>query len=388
LRFLTAIVTVSIAFFGGFYLLYLIVCALALRTRKTETRREISAVSEECPPAVSMIIPVHNEAKIVGKRMKNLQSINYPKNRLEIIFVDGGSTDGTADLIESSARTAGLSVIVIRQGARRGFNSAVIEGLNEAEGEIVCITGAEAEFEPEALNFLVKHFRDHKIGAVTGRQRIKNIHEGFSPRLEAAYRNLYDFIREAEGCMDSPFDIKGEICAVRRVVYDHLMEKSELVVKGCIDACCSFQARMDGYKTLYEPRAVYYELSARSFTDSFEQHTRRAATLIQNMLVFKNMIFRREFGKFGMIIMPAHFIMLLILPFLFLTGMIGAIASVMLNPTDVLSLSVTIVGALAAIVSSELQAFLKTQFVLVAAVMRLVVGIDTQKFKRLETVRP
>lgn len=338
-------------------------------------------------PVVSIIIPTYNEAEVISRKMENLLALHYPKDKLQIVFVDGGSTDGTAELIEELAKHSGLSVTIVQQGRRKGFNNAVIEGFAKTAGEIICITGAETEYDPEALNVMVENFSDLRIGAVTGKQKIKNVEEGYSPKLEVAYRSLYDFLREAESCIDSPFDIKGEICAARRNIVSHLVKKPELSEKGCIDCCISFQAKMDGYKTVYDPEAAYYELSPKSIQDSFKQQIRRAATLIENMMAFKGMILNKKFGSFGMLIMPAHFLMLIILPFLLLVGSIGIAIIVMLDLSNYLLLALVGIVLLPILVSSQLQAFLKTQIVLVIATLKLLIGVETQRFERLSSTR-
>ena len=385
LQILKIVAFASITIFVGFYLFYLAVCIRYIKAKRLKT----SAISMgENLPTVSIIIPTYNEAQVIPRKMENLQELHYPRDKFEVVFVDGGSTDGTAELIEDLAKDSGLSVAIVQQGRRKGFNKAIIEGFAKTTGEIICITGAETEYDPEALSIMVEKFRDPRIGAVTGKQKIKNIDEGYSPKLEVAYRSLYDLLREAESCIDSPFDIKGEICAARRDVMAHLVEKPELSEKGCIDCCISFQAKTDGYKTVYEPRAAYYELSPKSIKDSFKQQIRRAATLIENMMAFKGMILNKKFGAFGMLIMPAHFLMLVILPFLLLIGSIGMVTLVVLDLSNHLLLGIVGIIVLATLLSSQLQAFLKTQVVLIIATLRLLIGTETQKFKRLSTTRP
>jgi biofilm PGA synthesis N-glycosyltransferase PgaC len=374
LQILKIVTFASVSFFIGFYLFYLVVC---IRYRKAKNVKPPPFSTSKDFPAVSIIIPTYNEAEVISRKMADLQALDYPKDKLQIVFVDGGSTDGTAELIENSAKDSGLSVAIVQQGRRKGFNKAVIEGFAKTTGEIVCITGAETEYDPEALNVMVEQFNDPRVGAVTGKQKIKNVGEGYSPKLEVAYRSLYDLIREAESCIDSPFDIKGEISAARRNIVARLVKKAELSEKGCIDCCISFQAKMDGYTTVYEPKAAYYELSPKSIRDSFKQQIRRAATLIENMMAFKDMI----------LIMPAHFLMLVILPFLLLIGSIGMAIIIILDLSNYLLLALVGIVLLAILVSSQLQAFLKTQIVLVIATLKFLVGTETQKFERLSSTR-
>lgn len=387
LQILTGIVVASLAIFVGFYLFFFAICIRYVKNKPKHVGASRSSAIKEFP-TVSMIIPVYNEARVIQRKMDNLQALNYPRDKLEVVFVDGGSVDGTAEMIENLAETKDLSIKVVRQGCRKGYNLAIVEGFAWSTGEIICFTGAEVEYEPNALLLMVQHFADPNIGAVSGKQTIRNIEEGLSPELEGAYRSFFDFLREAESNIDSPFNIQGEICAARRSICEHLVENEELFHRGCIDSCLSFQGKMNGYKTVYEPNAVFYELAPGSIRESFNQQIRRAATLIQSMMAFKGMILKRKFGAFGMLIMPAHFLMLVVLPFLFLVGSIGALAIFAFNPLQYPILTAAVViTVLATLFSKQIQAFIRTQVVLVITTLGMLFGIETQKFKRLPSTR-
>ena len=361
---------------------YYALCRWYIRKKKAppETR-----FKEEELPRVSVIIPVYNEAKVLASKFDSLGKLNYPKDKLEIVYVDGGSTDESVEMIRSYGKDLGFECKVVLQGSRMGFNSAVRAGFSQTTGDIIFITGAETQFDSEVLRVVVQHFVDETIGAVTGRQVISNRDKGFSPKMEVAYRSLYDFVREAESGMDSPFDLKGEISAARKSVLLHLVQKKALLNRGCIDCCFSFQAKIDGYRTIYEPNAFYYEFSPGSLRESLRQTTRRATTLIQNMIVFKSMILNKNYGLFGLVIMPAHFLMLTLLPLLFVLGSIGLIVSVLLEPSYI-SIIVLGLGVFSVVASSRVRAFVKIQLVLIPAIVGLV-SMDTQKFKRLESTR-
>ena len=375
----------SIALFVGFYGSYTITCFIYVRKKPDFDN---SHFQEEKLPIVSFIVPVYNEAKIIQRKIEILQKIDYPSNKLEVVFVDGGSKDGTVEKIESSSKTVSYSQKIIKQGSRKGFNSAVVEGFLQTTGEIILITGAETEYAPDAVRLIVDHFANPKVGAVNGTMKINNVDAGFSTQIEASYRSFYDFVREAEGKIDSPFDIKGEIAATRRSICQHIVSKEGILRKGCIDACFSFQAAEEGYRTVYEPHAVYSEPAPETMRDSFKQQIRRGATLIENMLSYKNMILRRKYGKFGLVIMPAHFLMIIVLPFFFFISIVGIFLLTAFAPLNYLLIGAIIVGLLGLVFSRMVQAFAKVQLVLIFAVFRVLHGIDNQKFERLSSVRP
>lgn len=384
LEILIPITYALLAVFVGFYVAYYAICRLYIRKKNHVIQDDIN----DNHPKVSIILPVYNEVNVLTRRLENFNEVNYPKDKLELVFVDGGSNDGSIQLLKDLKKQSDLSITLIFQGQRNGFNNAVREGFAKTTGDIIIITGAETEYNPEALNKLVRHFKDPKIGAVTGKQMVKNSDDGLSPQIEVAYRELYDFMREGESYLDSPFDIKGEITAARRGIVKALVENSRLKRAGCIDCCVNFQGKLDGLKTVYDPTAFYSELSPKLMRDSFKQQVRRAATLIENMMAFKEMMLKRKYGAFGLFIMPAHFLMLVVLPYLLILLSVFVIASTVIYPTNLFLLAILVTGLASLLVSKKVKAFLKTQLALIAATFKLLKGVETQKFERIESARP
>jgi cellulose synthase/poly-beta-1,6-N-acetylglucosamine synthase-like glycosyltransferase len=377
---------ISLIVFAGFYAAYYLICYFY--KQKPKEKICASSCKKTELPKVTLIVPVFNENRILEKKIMNLQKLVFPKDKLEIVFVDGGSTDGSLETIKDAMKRVNLNIKLIEQGRRMGFNKAVIDGFNKSTGDIIFIPGAETMYAPGTLTCMVQPFLDERIGAVNGRQIIENLNDGLSPKLEHAYRNAQDFIREAEDNMDTLFDVKGEIVAGRRAVCEKLVTNSEFRNKGCIDACFFFQARKDGYSTVYKPNAVYYELSPRSFNASFKQRYRRAATLIQNMLIFKDMIFNRKYGLFSNLIMPAHFLMLIVLPYLFFSGLISFLILQVAYFPNYVYLAILALGAALLSFSKTFQTFCQLQLVLVASHIKMLLGVETQKFEKIESTRP
>jgi hypothetical protein len=95
----------------------------------------------------------------------------------------------------------------------------------------------------------------------------------------------------------------------------------------------------------------------------------------------------KKYGAFGMLIMPAHLLMLNVLPFLLLIGSAGLVLTVAFAPSNYVVFAFVSIILLATALSRQLQAFIKTQLVLIVATLKLLIGTETQKFERLSTTR-
>jgi len=205
-------------------------------------------------PYASLIVPTYNEEKIIRKKIQNVEELNYPKDKIEVIFVDGCSTDQTAKIIQDCTEKCGKFIKLIKQSRRGGYNTGISEGILNSKGEIIVVTDAGSYHHPDALKHLAKHFKDSEVGAVTGKEIVLSGHKKeLGPKLEAVYRSFYDFMRIAETRMDSTLDTKGEILAIRRGVCTRVLAKLQLSPNASFDSCVPYQAKLEGYRTIYEP---------------------------------------------------------------------------------------------------------------------------------------
>jgi len=324
-------------------------------------------------PTVSLIVPVYNEEKIIAKKVQNIEELSYPSDKIEVIFVNGNSTDKTSEIIKNHTRKCKKFVKLIEQDQREGYTRGIIEGILNSRGEIIVVTDAAAYHSPDAIKHLVKHFRNPKVGAVTGKEMVLSDDRKLGSRLEECYRFFYDFMREAETEMDSTPDSKGEILAVRRDICNNILAKLELSPNASFDSCVPYQAKLMGYRTVYDPQTKYYEYAPASFMDRMKQQIRRATVLVEALLLFKGMLLNRKYDKFGLVILPAHFVMQCLLPWTFLLGVGCLLILTAIDPMKTILFWIIAVGAVIASRKSRffLISFIQSQVALVAAIFRL-----------------
>ena len=340
-------------------------------------------------PMVSMIIPVYNEGKTIQKKLENIKSLRYPEEKLEAIFVDGCSTDKTAEIIQSYIDNECSFMRLVQQECRKGYNEGVVDGLAVSSGEIVVLTDAGAYYDPDALRYLVGHFEDPQVGAVTGREVVANEDGVLAAKLESTYRSFYDFMRSAEAKMDSTPDLKGELSAVRKKICVRTAEKVRKSPNASFDCCVPYQARMEGHTVVYEGEAFYSERAPATFRGRMRQQVRRGTILIAALLLFKDMIFDGKYGKFGTVILPAHLMMLVVLPWVFLSGVATFVVATVMDPImNVVALGVFVVPIL---LSSRVRlfvvAFVQSQLALVAALWRVVMRRESLFIETIPSTR-
>ena len=160
-------------------------------------------------PSVSVILPVHNEARRIEAKVRNLLALDYPADRLQLIVIGDGCTD---DTLERAARAGGAQVIVRPLSNRAGKAAALNAGLERASGEIVVFTDAGILLDRGALASLVGHFAQADVGCVSGEDYVEGGgNEGLYGRMEL-------FVRREEARLHSIAGASGCFYGMRRAL--------------------------------------------------------------------------------------------------------------------------------------------------------------------------
>jgi len=116
---------------------------------------------------VSVIIPSYQEKDFIGKCLDSLIENDYPKESLEILVLDGGSDDGTREIIKDYSKNHPF--IKFLDNPKKFAVSAVNKGIRESKGEIVIRCDVHAEYCPDYISRLVSWLeKEKKIGSVGG----------------------------------------------------------------------------------------------------------------------------------------------------------------------------------------------------------------------------
>jgi glycosyltransferase involved in cell wall biosynthesis len=161
-------------------------------------------------PTVTVIMPVHNEARRIGAKVANLLALDYPRDKMQILVIGDGCTDDTLE----RATAAGQGIVTVIPLAGRGGKAAGLNaGLEHATGEIIVFTDAGIMLDQPSLRHLVGHFTDPRIGCVSGEDYIEGSEtEGLYGKLELLLRREEARLHSIAGASGCFYGQRRELC--------------------------------------------------------------------------------------------------------------------------------------------------------------------------------
>lgn len=219
-------------------------------------------------PSVSVVIAARNESGRLAARVENCLQLNYPIERLEIIVVSDGSTDGTENIIRRLDSARVRLVVLDRQ---MGKAAALNAGVAIATGEILLFTDARQRFASDALTRLTSHFADPAVGAVTGELILEDNGQGNTEGV-GIYWKIEKAIRSMESSIDSVVGVTGAIYAMRAKLYKPLRPGTILD-----DVVIPMGIVMDGFRVVLDRQAVAFDQLASAYQLEFHRKVRTLA---------------------------------------------------------------------------------------------------------------
>jgi len=239
---------------------------------KTEDRPELEDVHDW--PDVTLLVAAYNEADILQEKLKNCFALDYPTERLHLLFVTDGSSDESARMLAANNR-----IIHLHEPARNGKIAAVKRAMQYVETEFVVFTDANTFLNALSIKQLVSHFQDKNIGAVAGEKRVRQ--EGdkaASGAGEGLYWRYESFLKRIDARLYSVVGAAGELYAIRTALFqpipgDAILDDFEQTLK----------IAEAGYRVAYEPNAYAEEEPSADLQEELKRKVRICAGGFQAM---------------------------------------------------------------------------------------------------------
>jgi cellulose synthase/poly-beta-1,6-N-acetylglucosamine synthase-like glycosyltransferase len=249
-------------------------------------------------PAISILVPAHNEGKHLRDTIKSILSSGY-KGKKEIIVIDDGSIDNTPQIIKEFKKKKLIKAI---RTEHVGKSRALNEGLKLAKYEIIVTIDGDTKIEKGSLDKLVAPFSDKKVVATTGAIKVANTKKFLTwfQRVEYLY---FSFYKELCDRLDGIIWASGTLSAFRRnwlktgFSPDLYME----------DADIALRLIKHGYKICYVPNAIAYTFVPENIKDFVKQRSRWLRGGIQIIKKYFNLFFNRRYAGVGFFTLPMMF---------------------------------------------------------------------------------
>ena len=242
-------------------------------------------------PAITIVLPVYNEEKVIRATIESLLAIDYPEDRRQILVLSDCSTDGTHDIVREYA-SRGVKLVAMSE--RRGKTAAENESARYATGSIVINTDATTRILPDAVKPLINVFRDESVGVASGRDVSAAVGTVEANRAESGYVGYEMWVRDLETRAGSIVGASGCFMAIRRTLFDQLFPEAL-----SRDFASPLLARRGGFRAVSVPTARAMVPRARSLRVEFRRKTRTMARGIETLWFLRQLMDLRKYGRFA-----------------------------------------------------------------------------------------
>ena len=227
-------------------------------------------------PEVTLFITAFNEEEVVDEKMKNSLELDYPEDKLHIVWVTDGSNDGTNEQLRT--RWEGKATVLF-QPERQGKTAAMNRGMKLVNTPIVVFTDANTMVNQEAIREIVLAFEDTRVGCVAGEKRIAvQTRDGAAAGGEGIYWKYESTLKALDARLYSTIGAAGELFAVRRKLFEE-MEQDTLLD----DFILSLRIAMQGYTIAYCTEAYAIESGSADMHEEEKRKVRIAAGGLQSI---------------------------------------------------------------------------------------------------------
>jgi len=308
------------AFMYALFLLFLLLSAirlivifiLAALERKTEKRKNNSAIITNQYPLVSIIVPAYNEEVNAVNSIENLLKCNYPV--FEIIFIDDGSTDATYKKVTDAFESNSLVKILTKENG--GKASALNHGIEQSNAQYVVCIDADTQLATDAVSKMMQHFLNpiggQKIGAVAGTVKVGNEVNVLTKWQSIEYTVGQNLDRKAFAQVNAITVVPGAIGAFNKKI---LIEAGGFTTDTLAEDCdLTIRILKLGYQITNEQNAVAFTEAPETVKQFLKQRFRWSFGVMQTFWKHKELLFNTKYKALGFIAFPDMLLFKYIIP--------------------------------------------------------------------------
>ena len=264
------------AYVGYGLILFFLVRLKRMLKPKTKERQHT-----DYEPEVTLLITAFNERDFVEQKMKNTRALQYPKDKLKIVWCTDGSDDGTPELLQEYP-----DVTVLHRDERKGKVHAMNRAAKQVDSPIIIFSDANTDLGINSIRRIVDLFANPEVGCVSGEKRIySNTEDSAASAGEGLYWKYESTLKKWDAELYSVVGAAGELFAVRNELFEDV--ESDTLLD---DFVISLRIAMKGYRIQYDPEAYAIEHASANVSEELKRKVRIAAGAIQAVVRLKPLL--------------------------------------------------------------------------------------------------
>lgn len=271
-------------------------------------------------PKATFVIAAYNEEGVIGQKIENCLSLDYPADKLEILIASNGCTDRTNEIVRSYDDPRVRLICLEKPGKMEAVN----EGVRQATGEIIVFSDADFVLDHHTLRLMARKFADPEVGGVSGARKPGITRKGDATgEGEGLYVRWDKLQKILESRIGSVYAADGLLYAIRKSLYVPLTDPS----RGD-DMTISTQIPMQGYRLVFEPQATAWETGTIHAKSEFRRKARIANRCTRAMLGHGSRLFTSGFYSLELLShkVVRHMIPFFLIPMLFASIVLATVS--------------------------------------------------------------
>lgn len=267
-------------------------------------RKKVPLYKDKELPSASILIPAYNEEESTARTLESIIQAEYPKNKLEIIFIDDGSKDRTLEIARKYEGKHDGKVVRVLTKLNGGKASALNLGISKASGYIVFSMDADTYVDKESVRRMVRFFKDPKVMCVAPSMIVSNP-KTILQRVQHIEYLLGLFLRKAFASINAMSVTPGAFSAYRKEFFDKYGGYDVGNITEDLEVALRIQANHFVIQNC--PEAIAYTSVPGKFKSLMNQRKRWYVGLVKNSWDYRKLI-SRQYGDMGIFVLPIAWI--------------------------------------------------------------------------------
>jgi cellulose synthase/poly-beta-1,6-N-acetylglucosamine synthase-like glycosyltransferase len=283
-------------FLGLYYQIFLLITFF----EKSADKHGLGLANVNSPelPTVSIIVPCFNEEKTVEKTVLSLLKLNYPKEKLNIVVIDDGSTDSTYSTAQKLTKFENVKVFTQKNG---GKYTALNFGIKNANTDVVGCLDADSTVHEDSLLKMIPYFNIRDVVAVTPAMKACKP-KTFFQRMQNTEYNIGIFVKRVMGQLDAIHVTPGPFSLFKKDIFEKIGYFRH--AHNTEDMEIAFRIQDHRYRIANCPTAFVYTITPPTFRKLYKQRIRWTYGFLKNAYDYRHMFMRSKYGHMGMLTLP------------------------------------------------------------------------------------